>query len=194
MKKIFVLPFLLLLNGCVSQTATQKDAASIKILSEKEKIKLYAVSQIDGFINTIKPILMASLKSDPTGANGMDVCHVSAMELTKSYNKQLTLDTNIRRTALRYRNPANKPDAKDIEIMNEIIASKDFAPVLVEMNDSYRVYKPLPMAQPCMACHGDLKTMNPKTVAKIKKYYPNDLANGFKLGDFRGVVVAEIKK
>ncbi|MBN2721396.1 MAG: DUF3365 domain-containing protein [Campylobacterales bacterium] len=188
MKKMMILPIALMLGACTQTTTIGTPDKNLKAVEAK------GVSQADGLISAIKPVLMQSLKADPTGASGMTACANAAMPLTDEYNKQLPSDSKVRRTALKYRNPANKPDDKDIEVMNKIIASKNFAPMVVEMNDSYRVYKPLPMAQPCMACHGDIKTMNKHTREKIKEYYPKDLATGFKPGEFRGVVVSEIKK
>ncbi len=187
MKKLMILPIALMLGAC-TQTATITPEKNLKNMEAK------GVSYADGLVSAIKPVLMESLQADPTGASGMMACANAAMPLTDEYNKQLPSNTKVRRTAIKYRNQANKPDAKDIEVMNNIVASKNFAPVVVETSDSYRVYKPLPMAQPCMACHGDLKNMNKQTREKIKEYYPKDLATGFKPGDFRGVVVAEIKK
>lgn len=187
MKKIMILPIALMLGAC-TQTTTIAPERNLKNIEAK------GVSYADGLVSAIKPVLMESLKSDPTGTSGMMACANAAMPLTDEYNKQLPSNVKVRRTAIKYRNPANKPDSKDTEVMNNIIASKNFAPVVVEMNDSYRVYKPLPMAQPCMVCHGDLKTMNQQTREKIKEHYPKDLAIGFKPGDFRGVVVTEIKK
>ncbi len=194
MNKLLIIPALFLLGGCAKQNITKDETTPVKTVSKEETIKADAVAKIDGFINTIKPILMSSLKSDPTGEKGIDMCKASAQELTKDYNKKLPSNIKIRRTALKYRNVLNKPDDIDKKVMNQMIASKTMAPVMIETKTGYRVYKPLANMQPCLTCHGDINSMNPKTVANIKKYYPKDLANGFKLNDFRGVVVAEIKK
>lgn len=194
MNKLLIVSALFLLGGCAKQNIIKNEVASVKTVSKEEAIKTDAINKIDGFVNTIKPILISSLKSDPTGESGMDMCSAMAQPMTKDYNKALPANIKIKRTALKYRNILNKPDNLDKKVMNNIIASKTMTPVMVETKKSYRVYKPLSCMQPCLACHGDIKNMNPKTVAKIKKYYPKDLANGFKLNDFRGVVVAEIKK
>ncbi|MDD5358686.1 MAG: DUF3365 domain-containing protein [Sulfurovaceae bacterium] len=183
MNKLLIISTLFLLGGCVN--INKEDTYSIK----KE-----ALLEIDDFVNSIKPLLIASLKQDHTGASGIDMCSASAQQLTKNYNKTLSSNMKIRRTALGYRNPLNKPDDIDKEVMNKMMGSKTMTPVIIKTTDGYRVYKPLVTLQMCLACHGDINAMNPKTVAKIKKYYPNDKAVGFKLGDLRGVVVAEIKK
>jgi len=65
-------------------------------------------------------------------------------------------------------------------------------PLVVEMSDHYRVYKPLVMKQPCMACHGD--NISKDIQEMTAKLYPKDMATGFKLGELRGVVVAKVKK
>lgn len=194
MNKLLIIPALFMLGGCVNQSVTQNNNTPQKTLSQEESIKVDAINKINGFVNLIKPLLMSSLKADPTGESGMDMCSASAQELTKDYNKKLSSDIKIRRTAIKYRNVLNKPDNIDKQIMNQMIASKNMSSVMIKTKNGYRVYQPLTNLQPCLACHGDMNTMNPKTVAKIKKYYPKDLANGFKLNDFRGVVVAEIKK
>lgn len=194
MNKLLIIPALFMLGGCVNQSVTQSNNTPPKTLSQEESIKADAINKINGFVNLIKPLLISSLKSDSTGESGMDMCSASAQELTKDYNKKLSPDIKIRRTALKYRNVLNKPDNIDKQIMNQMIASKNISPVMIKTKNGYRVYQPLTNLQPCLACHGDMNAMNPKTVAKIKKYYPKDLANGFKLNDFRGVVVAEIKK
>ncbi len=184
-----ILPIAIIILGACTNTVVQTNNTT-----PQENIKIRGIAEADGLISAIKPVLMQSLQSDPTGASGMMICANAAMGLTDNYNKQLPSDSKVRRTALKYRNHSNKPDAKDIEVMNAITTSKNFAPVMVEMRDSYRVYKPLSMAQPCLACHGDLNTMNSQTKKRITEFYPKDLATGFKLGDFRGVVVTEIKK
>jgi hypothetical protein len=191
MNKLLIIPALFMLGGCVNQTVKKNETIT---LSKEEAIKAEALSKIDGFINSLKPIIMSSLKSDPTGENGMDLCSASAQELTKDYNKALSSDMTIRRTAFKYRNTLNKPDSIDKKAMSQIIASKTMTPVMIKTKDGHRVYKALLTQQPCLVCHGDMNAMNPKTVTKIKKYYPKDLATGFKLNEFRGVVVAEIKK
>jgi hypothetical protein len=45
-----------------------------------------------------------------------------------------------------------------------------------------------------MKCHGNEKTINLEVQKAISKNYPNDKATGFKLGDLRAVLVAEMSK
>jgi hypothetical protein len=78
--------------------------------------------------------------------------------------------------------------------MKELIRLGDFKAVTVDAGDHYRVYKPLPTKAECLVCHGDSSKIPPKVSAMIKRKYPKDLAVGFMKGEFRGTVVAEIKK
>ncbi|MBD3793847.1 MAG: DUF3365 domain-containing protein [Campylobacterales bacterium] len=148
---------------------------------------------INGFMGTLKPTLVSALKEDPTYVTAMGVCSAIAMDMTNSYNATTT-DTKVRRTALKYRNPKNQPDATDVKVMEQLQGTVDFKPVAIDAGDHYRVYKPLQMEKPCLICHGDLDEMKPEVVKMIKTNYPKDMATGFIEGEFRGVTVAEIQK
>ena len=170
---------------------------------QEEKINYVNNSEIKkqgmGYIKTLigghlKPALMASMKKDKTGVEGMSVCSTSATTMVESYNKTLPEGSSVRRTALKYRNPNNKPDNVDTLVMMDLKNNKNFAPVVVEMPNHFRIYKALPTKKPCLNCHGDKSTMNTQVQVMINKHYPKDLATDFKENQFRGVVVSEIKK
>jgi hypothetical protein len=148
---------------------------------------------IKGFMGTLKPTLKSALAQDKTQETAMGACSTMAMQMTDDYNA-VTTDTKVRRTALKYRNPKNRPDATDKEVMYRLQAVNDGKPVAVDMGDKYRVYKPLKMKHSCLACHGDKSQISPKVQKLIQAKYPHDMATGFRLGEFRGAVVAEIQK
>ncbi len=98
--------------------------------------------------------------------------------------------------ASKYRNEANKPDSIDTKVLEQFqkeIDNKTFVkkPTVVDVNGTKRVYVPILVSKACIKCHG--KNIDPKIATVIKKYYPNDKATGFKVGDLRGAMVAEIK-
>ena len=137
------------------------------------------------------------LKEDPTGVKAAEFCSQKANEVAKEAMKDFPENIKVRRTALKYRNEHNKPDAVDEKILNEIetaIKAKTFKkkPIVVDVNGTKRVYVPLIVEKACTKCHGDVDKMNPKVKEIISKAYPNDKAIGFKEGDLRGAVVAEI--
>ncbi len=174
----------------VQEVATTSN--NIKYVSKPMVIER-GMSHIKGFIGTLQPTLKGALQQDKTHEIAMGTCSSIAMQMTDDYNK-VSSEGKVRRTALKYRNPANKPDAIDKEVMYRLQAVNDGKPVAVDMGNKYRVYKPLQMKKPCLLCHGDMNKMTPQVQNMIKTKYPHDLATGFKLGEFRGVVVAEIPK
>jgi ferritin len=162
---------------------------------ENPEVLAKGIKQIKGLLMTVKPALMATLKEDKTGVKGAVMCSTKAHEMGANYNKTLPEGSSIRRTALKYRNPNNKPDATDIDVMNKMMGEGDFSkPLVVDMGESFRVYKALPIKKACLKCHGDVEKMPKAMKELINKKYPKDLATGFKLNEFRGVVISEIKK
>ena len=176
----------------VSTQINNLDTTTVNYNNDNTKIKKQGIMHISSFMGTLKPTLMSLIKSDPSFKTAMGGCTSMAQSMTNDYNA-VSPNTKIRRTALKYRNEKNKPDATDTIVMEHFLASNDFKePLVVEMPTHYRVYKALDMKQPCLACHGtnistDLKQM-------LISSYPTDLATHFKLGEFRGVVVAEVQK
>jgi len=147
--------------------------------------------------------LVGTLVSRLTGAmqeggpvNAVDFCSTSASELTAGVAREQGLD--IKRTSLRYRNPANAPDQAETE------ALKYFESALSETGalpgewvqkagrDEYRYYRPLTVAPPCLRCHGDSEQIDSAVQAILDERYPGDLATDYSVGDFRGVVRVSI--
>ena len=159
---------------------------------EKPEIKKQGLIHIKSFMEGLKGTLHSTLQADPTHMVAINACSSMAIKMTDEYNQNLTR-AKVRRTALKYRNPANKPDATDRFVMNKI-SNTSFSPVVVELSDHYRVYKPLVMKKPCLICHASTSKMSPAVVKNIQKTYPADMATGFIEGEFRGTVVVEIKK
>ncbi len=189
---------ILILSAC-SETTTANSTkieknTTVKYVQNAE-IQAKGMKQIKGLIGDVKPALMGALKSDKTGIGGMEMCSTSAQEMGKKYNASLPEGSKIRRTALKYRNPNNKPDATDVIVMTKLKSDNSFdKPLVVDMGDNYRVYKALPTHKPCLVCHGETKSMSSSMLETIKAKYPNDLAVDFKEHDFRGVIVSTINK
>ena len=175
----------LLVVSCLSASASDSNQTEglkyIKILGEK-----------------LKSSLQKEMKKDKSGVAAMHFCADKADKLTKKVNKKLPVDVSVRRTSLKYRSEANKPDGIDTETMQQIqqkmdSGKKDFAkPVVVELDGRTRVYKPLFVETACIKCHGDVNATSPELASIIKEKYPTDMAIKYKEGDFRGVIVSEI--
>ena len=165
---------------------------------DTRSIKEEGVKYIKMLGSALKKEVKSKMKEDPTGALAMGFCSTKAEEITEKVNNQLPHYADVRRTALKVRNPKNAPDATDTKVMEayeKAIEEGKFTPKdikMVEVGDTYRIYKPLVTKKLCITCHG--ANLSDDIKAVLKKVYPNDKATGFKEGDLRGVIVAEIKK
>ena len=140
--------------------------------------------------STLKSELKAKIKEDPTAVSAIKFCQESASKLTDDVNKKLPEYASVRRTALRLRNEKNGADEIDLKVMNSY-SDTNRSIVVVEDGDTTRVYKPLIIKKVCLKCHGS--DISPEISNIIKDKYHNDKAVGYKEGDLRGVIVAEIK-
>ncbi len=163
-------------------------------------VKQEGVKYIKMLGKELKTNLKAHMKADPSGLEAMGFCASKAEAITQAVNAKLPGGVHVRRTALQTRSEKNTPDTTDIKVMQAYKAKADAKKLdpkdiqVVEKEGVYRVYKPLLIKPVCMKCHGDEAKISGDIKAVIKKMYPTDMATGFKVGDFRGVIVSEIKK
>jgi len=191
---VVALGAIFMLSACSESTPISQQVTVVKYVKNSD-IEAKGMKQIKGLMVNLKTALMSTLKSDKTGIGGMEMCSASAIDMREKYNSSLPKGSEVRRTALKYRNPKNKPDTTDVSVMKKLKADNNFKkPLVVDMGDSYRVYKALPIHKACLTCHGSTKKMSPSMLKIIKEKYPNDLAVNFKEKDFRGVVVSTILK
>ncbi len=139
----------------------------------------------------LKAEVVKSMKaSGPVGT--IPFCQKRAPEITAEVAR--ATGWQVGRTSLKYRNPANAPDAweqavlKDFEerkAKGEPVKGMEYAEV-VEQNGKkvFRYMKAIPTGKPCLNCHA--AKIKPQVEATLKRFYPEDKARGFKLGDIRG--------
>ena len=136
-------------------------------------------------------IAQALKEGGPLGAIG--ACNTLAPDLNASVTDASSFE--ISRTALRVRNPENAPDAWEQVVLEQfqtaIAAGSD--PKALEMFDVvtttegqklFRYMRPIVMGEPCLVCHGPNVAADVK--AEIAKYYSDDKAIGYTLGEMRG--------
>ena len=126
--------------------------------------------------------------------NALAVCHDQAQRITAT----IAVETGrkVRRTSLRTRNAANRPDAWERAGLEALVrrAAAGEAPEALEITevivaDGQRVFrylKAIPTRTMCLRCHGQAVT--PEVQAEVKRLYPDDEAVGFGEGDIRGAV------
>jgi len=131
--------------------------------------------------------------------DALSFCSTEAYPLTEKVNKELPEGVTVKRISLKYRSPANQPQADEAKVLEAMQTLKDANVVLpkhfVEKVDEnvYKFYKPLVIKKGvCLKCHGDIQNKDLKRA--ISERYPDDKATGYKMGDLRGAVVVTINK
>lgn len=183
----FIAIAVLTLVGCTQASKTQE-------AEQKEPIpdSVY-VREGNAFVALTFDTLRNSLVR-AIGAKGMDgaigFCNEKATSLTSAYANDVT----IRRTALRFRNPANKPDSLELQVLldaENAVKSGEGANVrIIRLNgrDEIHYFKPIILQPMCLNCHGAPgEQIKSATLASITKLYPDDQAVNFREGDLRGV-------
>ena len=180
----------LLLLTCQNSTDSQNKA------SHSSKQKENTVYNAD-LIAKGKKIAQASFKAmsgklmhamqEGGVPNALKYCNLEAMPITDSLSK--AYGVQIKRTALKLRNPKNKPNTEEFNLLlqfqSDIKLGKNPKPIIMKSGPhSNTFFAPITIKQPCLACHGDV---NAETKKLIAEHYPEDKATGFKLGELRGM-------
>jgi uncharacterized protein DUF3365 len=134
----------------------------------------------------IKELKHALEEGGPVKA--IKVCNIEAPQIADQISDQH--DLIIGRTSLKTRNPNNKPDAWEQTVLQQFEQYKQEGEEIAtleyyeETENGFRYMKAIPTKGLCLACHGE--TLAEPIKATLAKYYPNDMATGFKIGDIRG--------
>ncbi len=180
-----VLPLLLaaLLTGCASHQKKPLDKETEK---EVASLGQMAVKKLMG---ELKSNLGTALKEGGF-PKAIEFCSGKAEELTEKVNKELAV-VKVKRVSDKFRNPKNRPDELDQEVINEFkeeLKEGKLSPYKVKKFDGYFVYyKPILVSPFCLNCHGKPESMNPEVLNAIREKYPNDRALNYRAGQLRGV-------
>ena len=123
--------------------------------------------------------------------NALTFCKLNAFAIKDSLSEIYKAD--IHRKSKKYRNPADKPNEIESEIINdyEMVSSKgaSLKPIVKSIDDKHiGYYAPIMLGGLCLNCHGTVgEEVTDSTYALIQKLYPEDLATGYKVGDLRGI-------
>lgn len=122
---------------------------------------------------------------------GIEVCHSVAADIANTLSAD---GWTVGRTSLKNRSPNNAPDTWERDVMmrfEQMHRSNPEAKLLettvYDNDDGQKVFRfmaAIPTAEVCTKCHGD--NVESEVVDLLHKYYPDDLATGFKIGDLRG--------
>lgn len=202
MKKLSIFLFLVLLTAvaCKNKTAPSSTSEATKT-NDSNKVKTLTDTEKETYIAKGKTIAKASfvgLSSKlkvamKTGGpqKAVKFCNAQASVIVDSLMK--ANNASIRRTTDKLRSQANKPtDSETAQLMaykNQIAENHPLKPVVMPIDgDKIQFFAPIKMKAVCLKCHGTVgETMKEADYEVIKKLYPDDLATGYKEGEFRGV-------
>ena len=145
------------------------------------------------WVGSLKEALSAELKAALQEGGvpaAIEVCQKVADPITSEVTAEAP-DVRISRTALRYRNPKNAPDAGSVAILEKWEAyvkqtGETPQPVVTRPEGSIIVHYPIRLQANCLMCHGDPESFAPEVSASLARLYPEDRAVSFKVGDLRG--------
>ena len=153
----------------IAQETSQKVRANIEL--GKTRIGEYA--------KKLKQQLMTGLQE------GADKAVKSCKDFVEQQQAHPT-----KRTSLKYRNPANKPNALFAEILTKMEKTRPKSMHLVKRGEARYLVKPIYVKPLCVTCHGS--TIAKPIQAKLKQHYPKDRATQYQVGDFRGVFYTKL--
>lgn len=169
----------------------KKKPIESEIVKSQTPDSLYIIAGEKIIANTFDTLRQSLLSAIQTQGfpHAIDFCNEKANAITVLYGDSVT----VRRTAVRYRNLANKPDSLELQVfdtwLREMQSGAGLHGKLIRdpSDDQIHYFKPIVMQALCMNCHGvPQKNIQPATLSAIRKHYPQDLAIDFEEGDLRG--------
>lgn len=131
-------------------------------------------------------------------AGAVQFCSTKAIPITDSMAK--TLNVSVKRVSDKERNPKNKANAKELEMIalfkKKLAAGEKELYKTYERNGKVTGYYAIETNKICLQCHGHIQNdINPETLSTIRKLYPKDKATGYSENQIRGIwVIAFLKK
>ncbi|MBN2866592.1 MAG: DUF3365 domain-containing protein [Thiotrichales bacterium] len=143
------------------------------------------------FAGQLQPELKKGMQNGGP-VNAIGVCHSKAPQIAHDLTK--STGWNINRVSLKPRGASAQPDTWEAAVMEKFnaqlasgadVKTIEFSEV-VSLNGqkTFRYMKAIPTGEVCLKCHGT------DVVAPVKeaihKFYPQDTATGYKMGEIRG--------
>ena len=127
--------------------------------------------------------------ADGGPVNAISVCKDKAPQIASDLSRQS--GAKVRRTSLRFRNPANAPEPWEISVLLDFERQPDTAeptaPVeyfVREADGTTRYMAVIKTGAVCLTCHG--APLSPELDGILGADYPHDRARGYAIGDVRG--------
>ncbi|KFN51743.1 hypothetical protein N790_04100 [Arenimonas malthae CC-JY-1] len=185
--------------GPVPETAPEATAPAPGTVVAAPDAQARAQAAMKDFAERLRGRLREAMTRDGAPA-AVDFCHLEAPRIAE----QVMAEHGVRlgRVAVpgRNRNPGNVAEGWLQELAVSFQAAVDTggapeAQVAVLREDvppgiELRMARGIRVEAACLMCHGD--NIAPEIAARLAEHYPGDRATGFKEGDLRGLIWAEV--
>jgi len=140
--------------------------------------------------NLAQSVLLANVaQAMQTGGPvyAVEFCNHKASSIIDSLNRANNCE--ISRVSAKNRHPENNLKTEADKNLWTIFEAGLVTDTLIQENKKRVYYKLIKTAMPaCLKCHGVTGSdIDSATSEKLQNLYPNDLATGYQLGDFRGL-------
>lgn len=117
----------------------------------------------------------------------LEFCNLNASRIIDSLNQ--VYNCTIQRKSAKPRNPNAALSGSVEQKIWQQFAQNISQDTIIKQDGKLVYYKAIKIAMPaCLKCHGDVdQDINTTTRNKLRNLYPQDLATGYSLGDFRGL-------
>ncbi|EIJ44146.1 Protein of unknown function (DUF3365) [Beggiatoa alba B18LD] len=194
MKKMLIIFSLMAILPCQATELAGLNAAEQQAL-ESQVVAHYRhmTKQLGG---TLLKTLQTTMQTEGA-VNAIAVCREQAPVIAKGIAEENHL--SIKRVSLKNRNPHNglSADTQEASVLQNFAErqakGEDLTQVdkltVIDVNGQpyYQFMKAIPTGTVCLTCHG--ANVDAALYSKIKEYYPDDKAIGFKEGELRGAFV-----
>ncbi|GAB3379450.1 Tll0287-like domain-containing protein [Azotobacter armeniacus] len=155
-------------------------------LADQQALEAEARALILPFAQALQDTVKQALaEGGPQSA--VQACQSLAPTIAEKHSREPWI---VGRTALKVRNPANRPDAWERQVLERFAAAAAAGQPVAGLkhgeviDGEYRYLQAIPTGEPCLACHG--KNIDKALLATLDERYPQDQAQGFALGELRG--------
>lgn len=187
----------LVLVGILSVFLVQcnKESGNKGIIPErKEEIKSLTKEDFKNIAEQTKKNLVGNLTkqiSENGVEKALEFCNVNAIPLTQKLEAENGV--MVKRVSDKNRNPDNTANETELKIIEQFKTQLAKNEELKATMENGVFYAPITTNAMCLQCHGSEKEMKPEVLAKIKSFYPNDKALGYKENELRGLMVINKK-
>ncbi|MDG1582266.1 DUF3365 domain-containing protein [Pseudomonas sp. GOM6] len=147
-------------------------------------------SEAEALIPPFQQQLLASVQTAVTAGGptqAVEACRQLAPGIAQQHS---VAPWTVGRTALRLRNPDNRPDAWEQAVLEDFQRRSQAGEAVARLNRAevvggeFRYMRAIATGEPCLACHGS--AIKPELVQLLDRHYPQDQARGFTAGELRG--------